>query len=70
MKPVKAMTIRLSADQSEELDVIASVNGQPVSHVVRSAIAEHIEGRKRDSAFRAMLRRRIEREQSLLSAEE
>ena len=49
MKPVKAMTIRLSADQSEELDTIATVDGQPISRVIRSAIAEHIEGRKRDA---------------------
>ena len=66
MKPVKAMTIRLSADQSEELDTIAAVDGQPVSHVIRSAIAEHIEERKRDAAFQDMLRQRIERARRML----
>ena len=60
------MTIRLSADQSEELDTIAAVDGQPVSRVIRSAIAEHIEERKRDAAFQEMLRQRIEREQQML----
>ena len=64
------MTIRLSADQSEELDTIAAVDGQPVSHVIRSAIAEHIEERKRDAAFQDMLRQRIEREQRMLPDDE
>ena len=66
MKPVKAMTIRLSADQSEQLDTIATVDGQPVSQVIRSAIAEHIEERKGDTAFQDMLRERIERARLML----
>ena len=60
------MTIRLSADQSEELGTIATVDGQPISHVIRSAIAEHIEERKRDAEFQEMLRQRIERAQRML----
>ena len=66
MKAVKAMTVRLSADQSEELDTIAAVDGQPVAHVIRSAIAEHIQERKRDAAFQDMLRQRIERARRML----
>ncbi len=66
MKPFKAMTIRLPADQSEELDTVAAVDGRPVSQVIRSAIADHIEVRKRDSAFQDMLRERIERVQRML----
>ena len=60
------MTIRLSADQSAELNTIAAVDGQPISNVIRSAIAEHIEVRKRDAAFQDMLRERIERERRML----
>ena len=60
------MTIRLSADQSEELDTVAAIDGQPVSQVIRSAIAGHIEGRKRDSEFQSLLRQRIERERLML----
>ena len=66
MKQFKAMTIRLSADQSEELNTIAAVDGRPVSRVIRSAIAEHIEERKRDAAFQDILRQRIERAQRML----
>ena len=66
MKPFKAMTIRLSADQSEELDTIAAVDGQPISHVIRSAIAQRIEERKRDTVFQDILRQRIERARRML----
>ena len=67
MKRVKAMTLRLSADQAEELNVVAAVDGRPVSEVIRAAIAGHIEERKQDDAFQDSLRQRIDRAQRLLS---
>ena len=60
------MTIRLSADQAEELDLVAAVDGQPISDVIRAAIAEHIEERKSDAAFQDSLRQRIMRVQRML----
>lgn len=66
MKPFKAMTIRLSADQSEELDTIAAVDDQPVSRVIRSAIADHIKHRKLNARFQERLRERIDRERRML----
>lgn len=69
MKPSKAMTIRLSADQAEALETVASVDNQPVSEVIRAAISEHIETRRRDDDFRDGLRQRIERVQRLLEDE-
>ena len=66
MKPIKTMTIRISAEQAEELDTIAAVDGQPVSQIIRSAIAGHIEQRKRDGEFQDSLRDRIERAQRML----
>ena len=68
MKRVKTMTIRLSADQAEELNMVAAVDGRPVSHVIRKAIAGHIEERKQDSAFQHSLRKRIHRAQRMLSS--
>ncbi|MCY4653456.1 MAG: DUF6290 family protein [Dehalococcoidia bacterium] len=67
MKPIKTMTIRLSAEQAEELDTIAAVDGKPISQVIRAAIADHIEERKRDSDFQASLSQRIERAQRMLT---
>jgi predicted transcriptional regulator len=66
MKPAKTMTIRLSAEQAEELETVATVDSQPISEVIRAAIAEHIIKRKRDQTFRDSLRSRIEHAQSML----
>lgn len=66
MKPAKAMTIRLSAEQADELETVATVDNQPVSEVVRAAIAEHIEKRKRDEHFQDSLKDRISRAQQML----
>lgn len=67
MKPAKAMTVRLSAEQAEELETVATVDNQPISEVIRAAIAEHIEERKRDAQFQDSLRDRIERARRMLS---
>jgi predicted transcriptional regulator len=60
------MTIRLSADQADELETVATVDDKAVVEVIRAAIAEHVEARKHDPAFQRNLRQRIERAQTLL----
>jgi predicted DNA-binding protein len=69
MKPAKAMTIRLSAEQAEELETVATVDNRPISEVIRAAITEHIQERKRDTQFQDSLRQRIARAQQMLSDE-
>jgi predicted transcriptional regulator len=66
MKPVKAMTIRLTAEQAEELQTVATVEERPVSEVIRAAIAEHIDNRKNDPAFQDSLKDRLDRARRLL----
>jgi predicted transcriptional regulator len=66
MKPVKAMTIRLSAEQAEALETVADVESRPVSEIIRAAIAEHIDARKKDPTFQDSLRNRLERARRLL----
>jgi predicted DNA-binding protein len=66
VKPIKAMTLRLSPEQAEELETIATVENLPVAEVVRAAISRHIEERRNDEGFRQGLRERIERAQRLL----
>ncbi len=66
MKPAKAMTIRLSAEQADELETVATVDSQPVSEIIRAAIAEHIARRQRDHQFQDSLRERIARAQKML----
>ena len=67
MKPAKAMTIRLSAEQAEALETVASIEERPVSEVIRAAIAEHIDGRKKDPTFQDGLKQRIKRERRFLT---
>jgi predicted transcriptional regulator len=66
MKPTKAMTIRLSAEQAELLETVATVDDQPVAAVIRAAITEHIEARRNDQKFRKTLQDRLNRTQRLL----
>jgi predicted transcriptional regulator len=67
MKAPKAMTIRLSPEQAEALETVATVEERPVSEVVRAAIAAHIESRKKDRTFQDGLAARIQRARQLLS---
>ncbi len=60
------MTIRLPADQAEDLDIVAAVDGEPVSQVIRTAIAHHIEERKQDAEFQDGLRERIDHAKRML----
>jgi predicted transcriptional regulator len=66
MEAPKAMTIRLSAEQAHELATVADVDEVPVAEVVRAAIAQHVEARKKDVRFQRSLRDRIERAQRML----
>jgi len=66
VKTPKAMTIRLSAEQAEALETVATVDDLAVVEVIRAAIDEHVEARKQDAQFQQSLRARIERAQSLL----
>jgi len=66
MKAPKAMTIRLSPEQAEDLETVANVDDMAVVEVIRAAIAEHVEARTQDSEFQRSLRERIERAQAML----
>lgn len=64
------MTIRLSAEQAELLETVATVDDQPVVEVIRAAIAEHIQSRRKDPSFQDGLRDRLARAQALLPTDE
>jgi len=66
MKPAKAMTIRLSAEQAEALETVAAVDNRALADVVRAAISEHVESRRKDRAFQDGLKGRIERAKRML----
>jgi predicted transcriptional regulator len=66
MKPIKAMTIRLSAEQAEALETVAAVEARPVAEVIRAAISEHIDSRRSDPTFQEGLKDRLDRARKLL----
>lgn len=66
MKSPKAMTIRLTPDQADELEAVADVDESAISDVIRAAISEHIAKRRRDPKFQERLRSRIDRVSKLL----
>lgn len=66
MKQTKAMTVRLSEDQAQALEMVASVENLAISDVIRAAISTHIETRRRDPHFQAGLKDRISQARKLL----
>ncbi len=60
------MTLRLSQEQAEALEAVAQADGVPVAEVVRSAITEHVERRRKDKAFQQRLRASLERNRRIL----
>ena len=66
MADQKNMTLRLSAVQADELEAVARAEEISVSDAVREAIAEHIDRKRKDKAFRDRLRAVMERDREIL----
>ncbi|HEY0409117.1 MAG TPA: hypothetical protein VGE42_02510 [Candidatus Dormibacteraeota bacterium] len=62
-KPVadKTMTLRLPEAQAEALETVAEIEGLPVVEVVRLAVGEYIDNRRRDPSFQDRLQDSMER---------
>ena len=63
----KSMTLRIDENLAERVRTIAEVEDTTVSDVIRDALAEHVERRRRDPEFQAMLERNLRRHEELLS---
>ena len=66
MPKTKVTTIRQPADQADELEFVARVDGVPVSEAIREAITAHIQARRDDPAFQHRLRERMESDRNIL----
>ena len=64
---IKSMTLRLDRELVDKVRTIAEVEETTVSDVIRDALADHVEKRRRDPEFQAMLKRNLRRHQELLS---
>jgi hypothetical protein len=62
----KAMTLRLDETQAALLAAVANVDNVSMQEVIRTAIDEHIDARRRDTEFRARLQASIERNRNIL----
>lgn len=63
---IKSMTLRLDGELVDKVRTIAEVEDSTVSDVIRDALADHVEKRRRDPEFQAMLKRNLQRHQELL----
>ncbi len=63
----KSMTLRIDENLAERVRTIAEVEETTVSDVIRDALTEHVERRRRDPDFQAMLKRNLRRHEELLN---
>lgn len=52
----KSMTLRLPREQAEDLEMIATVDGRPMSEEIREALIAHVERRRSDPGFQTRLK--------------
>lgn len=67
MPPTKNLLLRLDPELAQELSAVAAVEGRPVSEVVRDAIRELVEAKKRDKEFQAQVKRSARRYTDILN---
>jgi post-segregation antitoxin (ccd killing protein) len=65
-EPMKVTTVRLPVDQAQDLELVARIDGVPVSQVTRDAIAAHLRARRADPGFQARLKRRMAADEEIL----
>jgi Ribbon-helix-helix protein, copG family len=62
----RARTLRLPAEQAEELEAIADIDEVSVNEEIRQAIESHIETRRQDADFKRRLEASIARNKEIL----
>ena len=66
MAQTKNLLLRLDVDLAEELQAVATVEGRPVSEIVREAIRALVAERRSDGEFQERLRTAARDQQRLL----
>jgi len=62
----KNFTVRLSDEDAADAEALARAEGMSLNETVRRALAEAVERRRRDPAFKARVRRIIKEDRELL----
>ncbi|MDE0171468.1 MAG: hypothetical protein OXS29_18480 [bacterium] len=60
------MTLRMDEDLANKARTVAEVEGTTVSDLIRDALTEHVDRRRRDPKFQERLKRNLERHKELL----
>lgn len=63
---MKTLSLRIDDKQARALDAIAMAEETSVSNVIREAITDRIEKRRKDQDFQARLHEAVERNQEAL----
>lgn len=63
---IKSMTLRLPREQAEQLELVATVDGRPMSEEIRDALMAHVERRRQDPEFQARLKRVLQTNEAAL----
>lgn len=66
MTDAKGFTVRLSAEQAEEIEAVAAADGVSVAEEIRQAVAARIDERRKDKAFQKRLREIIDQNRRVL----
>lgn len=62
----KNMTLRLDRALANQVQAVAEVEGRSVANVVRDAIVQHVDQRRRDPRFHELLEESMKRHERLL----
>jgi hypothetical protein len=62
----KMLTLRLPAEQAQDIETLARVNGVSVAEEIRDAIAARVEAKRIDGEFQERLQRLLEQERAVL----
>jgi hypothetical protein len=62
----KMLTLRLPAEQAQDIETLARVHGVSVSEEIRDAIAARVEAKRTDREFQERLQRLLEQERTVL----
>ena len=62
----RAFTVRLDTDQASDLEAVAAADGVSIAEVIREAVADRIDARRKDPAFQARIRSIMDQNQRVL----
>lgn len=62
----RAFTVRLDTDQASDLEAVAAADGVSIAEVIREAVADRIDARRKDPAFQDRIRSIMDQNQRVL----